>query len=70
MMFSRIAAANDTFRRADPVVDLDRRQLVPDSILLSVILKAYNVYPMAHSNVLRLMLLSPMSHSSSWWNVV
>ena len=67
-MFLFTAAANDTSRRADPVVDLDRGPYVPDPIGPSVILKAYNVYPLAHSDGVRLTLLSPVSHSSSWRN--
>ena len=54
-------AANDTSRREDPVVDLNRKPYVPYPIDLSVILKAYNVYPFAHSDGVKLMLLSPVS---------
>ena len=64
-MFSCTAAVNDTFRRADPVADLDRGLYVPGPIGPSVILKAYNVYPLAYSDGVRLRLLSPVSHSSS-----
>ena len=64
-MFSFTAAANDTSRRADPVEDLDRGPYVPGAIGPSVILNAYNKYPFAHSDGVRLTLLSPVSHSSS-----
>ena len=64
-MFSFTAAANDTSRRADPVADLDRGPYVPGPIKPSVILNAYKVYPFAHSDGVRLTLLSPVSHSSS-----
>ena len=68
-MLSFTVAVNDTSRRADPVADLDRGQYVPGPIGPSVILKAYNVYPLAHSDGVRLTHLSPVSHSSSWRNV-
>ena len=63
-MFSFTAAANDTFRRADPVADLDREPYVPAPIGPSVILNAYNVYTFANSGVVRLTLLSQVTHSS------
>ena len=68
-MFSFTAAANDTYRRADSVVDLDRGPYVSGLINPSVILTAYNVYPFAHTDGVRLTLLSPVSNSSSWRNV-
>ena len=64
-MFSFTAAVNDTSERADPVANLDRGPYVPGPIGPSVILKAYNVLPLAHSDEVRLTLLSPVSHSSS-----
>ena len=64
-MFSFTAAVNDTSRRADIVADVDRGPYVPGPIGPPVILKPYNVYPFAHSDEVRLTLLSPMSHSSS-----
>ena len=69
-MFSFTAAANDTFRRADPVADLDRGPYVPSPIGPSVILNAYNVYPFAHSDRVSLTLWSPLSHSISYRNVI
>ena len=63
-MFSFTAAANDTFRRADPMAALDRGPYVPGPIKPSVIFKAYNVYPCAHSDGVKLTLVSPVSHSS------
>ena len=65
-MFSFTAAANDTSRRTDPVADLYRGPYVPGPIVPSVIFNAYNVYPFANWNEVRLTLLSPVSHSSSW----
>ena len=65
MMFSFTAAANDTAKRADPVADLVRVPYVPSTIGPSEILNSYNVYPFAHSNGVRLLLLSTVSHSSS-----
>ena len=64
-MFAFTAAANDASRRADPVADLDRGPYVPGLIGPSVIVNAYNVYSFAHSDGVRLTLLSPVSHSSS-----
>ena len=64
-MFSFTAAVNDTSRGADPVADLDRGPYVPNPIGPSMILKAYNVYPLAHSHGVRHTHLSPVSHSSS-----
>ena len=55
-MFLFTAAINDTSRRADSVADLDRGPYVPGSIEPSVILKAYNVDPLAHSDGVRLTL--------------
>ena len=49
-MFLFTAAANDTSRRTDPMEDLDRGPSVPGPIGQSLILKAYNVYPFAHTN--------------------
>ena len=69
-MFVFTATANDTSRRADPVSDLDRGPYLPGPIGPSVILNAYNVHPFAHSNGVTLTLLSPVSHSSSWRNVM
>ena len=63
-MFSFTAAANNTCKRADPVADLDLRLYVPSPIGLSVMLNAYNVYPFAQSDGVRLTRLSPVSHSS------
>ena len=63
LMFSFTAEANDTSRRADPVADLDRSPFVPAPIGPSDILNTYNVYPFAHSNGVRLTLLSLVSHS-------
>ena len=60
-----IAAANDTSRRANPVKHLDFGPYVPYSIGPSVILNAYNVYPFANSDGVKLILLSPVLHSSS-----
>ena len=53
MIFSFTAAVNDTSKRADPVADLDRGQYVPGQIGPSLILNAYNVYPLAHSDGVR-----------------
>ena len=64
-MFSFTAAVNDNSRSADPVANSDHRPYVYNPIGPSVILKAYNVYPLAHSDGLSLTLLSPVSHSSS-----
>ena len=64
-MFSFTAAANDTSRRADHVADMDLGPFVPVPIGPSVILNAYNVYPFAYSDGVRLTRLSPVSHSSS-----
>ena len=64
-MFSLTGAENDTFKRANPMADLDRGPYVPCQIGPSVILIAYNVYPFVHSDGVRLTLLSPVSHSSS-----
>ena len=55
-MFSFTAAVNDTSRRADPMADLNRGPYVFGPIGPSVILKAYNVYPLAHSDGVRLTL--------------
>ena len=63
-MFSFTAAVNDISRRADQVADLDRGPYVPVPIGPSVILKAYNVYPLPHSDGVRLTLLSPVFHAS------
>ena len=68
-MFLFTAAVNDTFRRADPVADLDRGPYVPGSIGPSVILKEYNVCLLDHSDGVKLTLLSPVSHSNSWSNI-
>ena len=57
MIFSFTAAANDTSRRSDLLADLDRGPYVPGPIGPSVILKAYNVYQLAHSDGVRLTLL-------------
>ena len=65
MMFSFTAAANDTTKRADPVAVLDRGPYVLGPIGPSVILNAYNVFQFAHSDGVRLTLLSPVLHSSS-----
>ena len=64
-MFSFTAAANDTSKKVDSVADLDLGTYVPGPIKQSVILNAYYVYPFAHSDGVRLTLLSPVSHSSS-----
>ena len=64
-MFSFTAAVNDISRRAVPVADLDLGPYVPGPIGPSMILKAYNVYPLTHSDGVRLTLLSPVSYSSS-----
>ena len=64
-MFLFTAAANNTSKRADPVADLDRGSYVFGIIGPSLILNAY-VYPFAHYDGVRLTLLSPVSHSSSW----
>ena len=64
-MFLFTAAANDTSRRADFVAELDRGPYVPGPIKPSVIFNAYNVDLFAHSDGVRLTLLSPVSHSSS-----
>ena len=63
-MFLLTAEANDTSRRAAPVADLDRSPYVSAPIKPSDILNAYNVYPFAHSDVVRLTVLSLVSHSS------
>ena len=68
-MFSFISAANDTSRRAYPVAELECELYVPCPIGPSVILNAYNVYPFAHSDGVRLTRLSQVSHSSSWKKV-
>ena len=54
MMLSVTAAANDTFRHADPEADLDCGPYMPGPIGPSVILNAYNVYPFAHFDEVRL----------------
>ena len=64
------AAANDNFRCADIVADFDRRPSVPDLIESLVIVNAYNVNLFVNSYVVRLTLLSPVTHSSFWWNVI
>ena len=64
-MLSFTAAANDIARRADTLADLDRGQYVRGLIGPSIILNAYNVYPFAHLEGVKLTLLSPMSNSSS-----
>ena len=71
-MFSFTAAANDIFRCADPVADLDCGSYVFGPIGPPVIVNAYayNVYPFAHSDKVRFTSLSPVSHSSSWKNVM
>ena len=48
-MFSAKAAANATFRRSDHVADLDIGLCVPGPMGPPVILKAYRLYPVAHS---------------------
>ena len=63
-MFSLIAAENNT-RRADPVANLNCRPYMPNPIEPSIILNAYNVYPFAYADNVRLTLLSPISHLSS-----
>ena len=68
-MLSLTSAVNDTSRRADPVVDLDRWLYVFSLIRPSVILTAYDVYPLTHSDRVRFTLLSPVSHSSFERNV-
>ena len=69
-MFSFTTTANDTSKRANPMADLDRGPYVPGPIGPSVILNAYNVYPLADSDGVRLTLLSPLLHSSYWRNVM
>ena len=69
-MFSSTAAANDTSRHADPVLDLDRKSYELCQIGPSMIFKAYNVYPFAYSDGVKLTLLSPVSNSSLWTNVM
>ena len=69
-MFLLTAAANDISKRADYVADLNRGPYVPGPIGPSVILNAYNVYPFTHSDGATLTLLSPVSISSSWRNVM
>ena len=68
-MFSLTGAETDTSKHADPVADLDRGPYLPGPIGPSVIVTAYNVYPFAQSDWVRLTLLSPRSHSSSFTNV-
>ena len=69
LMFSFTAAANEISRQADLVADLDRGPYVPVPIGPSVMLNAYNVYPFAYSDGVRITLSSPVSHLSSWRNV-
>ena len=70
LILSFTATANDTSKRAYPVADLDSGPYVPCPIEPSVILIAYNLYPFAQSDEVRLTLLSPVSHSSFWRNVM
>ena len=69
-MFSITAAANDTYRGADPVADLNRGQYVPCPIGPSVKLNAYNVYPFAHSDGGKTHAFIASIASSSWRNVM
>ena len=52
-MLSFTAATNDISKRADSVANLDCRPYVPYLIGPSVILNAYNVYSVAHSDKVR-----------------
>ena len=69
LMFLITAAANEIFKQADPLADLDREPYVPGPIGPSVILNAYNVYLFVHPDGVRLTLLSSVSNSRSWRNV-
>ena len=68
-MFLFTAAVNDTSRRADQVADFYCEPYVSGLRWLSMILKAYNVYPLTHLDGVRLTVLSLVSHSSSWKSV-
>ena len=64
-MFSFTAVVNDISMRVDPMADMDRGPYVPCIIGPSVILKADNLYPLAHLDGIRLRILSLVLHSRS-----
>ena len=58
MFFLFTGPENDTSKRADLVTDLDFKPYVVSPIEPSVMLKAYNVYPFADSDGVKITLLS------------
>ena len=63
-MFMFTLAANDIFRRADTVADLNCGPYVFGQIWLSMILTAYNDYLFVFLDIVRLTLVSSVSISS------
>ena len=64
-MFLFTAAANDIFRRADLVANKNRGPSMLGPIGLSMTLNVYIVYQFVYSDKVKLLLFSPVSHSSS-----